>query len=50
MAEFKHDRLVYNGEGKVYYCRTYREGSARHQPVRADQGAYEEGRSALGES
>jgi len=47
MTEFKHGELVYNGGGNLFYYRTDREGSARYQPVRADQGAYEEDRCTL---
>nr|DAP99354.1 MAG TPA: hypothetical protein [Caudoviricetes sp.] len=47
MTKFKHGELVYNGCGKLFYYRTDREGSARFQPVRADQGAYEEDRCTL---
>nr|DAU00256.1 MAG TPA: hypothetical protein [Caudoviricetes sp.] len=42
MTEFKHGELLYNGGGNLFYYRTDREGRARYQPVRADQGAYEE--------
>ena len=47
MTEFKHGELVYNGGGKLFYYRTDREGSARYQPARADQGAYEEARCTI---
>lgn len=47
MTEFKHGELVHNGGGKLFYYRTDREGSARYQPVRADQGAYDEDRGTL---
>ena len=42
MTEFKHGELVCNGGEKLFYYRTDREESARYQPVRADQGAYED--------
>lgn len=38
---------MYNGGGKLFYYRTDREGIARYQPVRADQGAYEYHRITL---
>jgi hypothetical protein len=47
MTEFKHGELVCNGGGQLFYYRTDREGRARYQPVRADQGAYEERRVTL---
>lgn len=47
MTKFKHGELVYNGGGKLFYYRTDREGVARYQPVRADQGAYEYRRVTL---
>lgn len=47
MTEFKHGELVYNGGGKLFYYRTDRAGSARYQPARADQRAYEGHRGTL---
>lgn len=47
MTEFKHRELVYNDQRGLFYYRTDLEGGARYQPIRADQGAYEDHRVTI---